>query len=58
MAKARVAILRTQPETVVEDYIKVCEFGGMNDALNPEKTTILKDNISWHFLYPGSNTPH
>jgi len=57
MAKARVAILRTQPETVVEDYIKVCEFGGMNDALNPEKTTILKDNISWHFLYPGSNTP-
>ena len=26
------------------------------EALDPEATTILKNNISWHMLYPSANT--
>jgi len=56
MNKPKVAILRTTPETVLTDYQRLCELAGMKDALDPSATTILKDNISWHLLYPSSNT--
>lgn len=56
MAKPKVAVLRTKPETVLDDYQRLCELAGMKDALDPSATTILKDNISWHLLYPGANT--
>jgi uncharacterized protein (DUF362 family) len=38
------------------DYQRLCELAGMRAALDATATTILKDNISWHLLYPGSNT--
>jgi hypothetical protein len=56
MAKSRVAVLRTKPETVLDDYQRLCELAGIGEALDPSATTILKDNISWHLLYPGANT--
>jgi hypothetical protein len=56
MAKPKVAVLRTKPETVLDDYRRLCELAGLKDALDPSATTILKDNISWHLMYPGSNT--
>lgn len=56
MAKSTVAVLRTKPETVLQDYQRLCELAGMREALDPNATTILKDNISWHLLYPSSNT--
>jgi uncharacterized protein (DUF362 family) len=56
MAKARVAVLKTTPDNVLEDYVRLCELAGMKDALSPAATTILKDNISWHFPFPGANT--
>lgn len=54
--KSVVAVLRTKPETVLDDYRRLCELAGMRQALDPSATTILKDNISWHLLYPGANT--
>jgi uncharacterized protein (DUF362 family) len=54
--KAIVAAVRTTPETVIEDYARVMELAGFKEALNPEKQTILKNNISWHMLYPAANT--
>ncbi len=56
MLKSKVAVLRTTPETVLEDYQRLCELAGMREAMDPTATTILKDNISWHLLYPGANT--
>ena len=56
MAKSKVAVLRTSPETILADYIRLMELGGMTSALDPGATTILKDNISWHFPFPGANT--
>ncbi len=56
MIKSKVAVLRTKPETVVEDYIRLMEMVGMEESLDKSAPTILKDNISWHFPFPGANT--
>lgn len=54
--KSRVALLRTTPTTVLDDVQRLMELGGAGVALAPDCTTILKDNISWHFPFPGANT--
>lgn len=56
MAKSKVAILRTKPETVIEDYIKLGELAGLKDSLKEGATTIIKDNISWELPMPSANT--
>ena len=54
--KARVAVLRTTPETVLQDYQRLFELAQGKTALAPNVTTMLKDNISWHFPMPAANT--
>ncbi len=56
MAKAKVAVIKCKPETILADIERLCDLAGMKDALAPGKTTILKDNISWHYPFPGANT--
>src|SRR5439155_2982021 len=56
MRKSVVAAVRTSPATVLRDTQRLAELGGVRDALQPGATTILKDNISWHFPFPGANT--
>jgi uncharacterized protein (DUF362 family) len=54
--RSQVVVLKTRPETVVEDYIRAQDMAGVARVLDPSKPVILKDNISWHFDYPGANT--
>ena len=54
--KARVSVLKTRPDTVLEDVGRVMELADVGSHLDPSTTTILKDYISWHFPYPGANT--
>jgi len=54
--KARVAVVKTKPETVLEDVARTMELAEVRRHLDPAATTILKDNISWHFPFPGANT--
>ena len=54
--KSQVAVLYTQPETVLRDYQRLFELAGGAEALRPHTPTILKDNITWHFPMPGANT--
>ncbi|MEA2064322.1 MAG: DUF362 domain-containing protein [Gemmatimonadota bacterium] len=56
MTKAKVAVLKTSPRTVLADYGRLAEMAGMAAALDRNCETILKDNISWHFAFPGANT--
>jgi uncharacterized protein (DUF362 family) len=56
MAKSKVAVLKCKPETILSDIERLCDLAGMKTALAPGKTTILKDNISWHYPFPGANT--
>src|SRR5438477_3405986 len=54
--KATVAALRTRPESVLDDYARLATLAGAREHLAPGATTILKDNISWHFPFPSANT--
>jgi uncharacterized protein (DUF362 family) len=54
--RAKVAILRTKPETAIEDYERLMHLADVRQHLDPSATTILKDNISWHFPFPSANT--
>ncbi len=56
MGKAKVAVLKCKPATIVEDIDRLCELGGMKQSLAAGSTTILKDNISWHYPFPAANT--
>jgi len=52
----KVAVVKTTPQTVLEDMQHAMELAGIKNALKQGATTILKDNISWHFPFPGANT--
>jgi uncharacterized protein (DUF362 family) len=54
--RSKVAALRVRPEGILEDIDRLCGLGGLPGALEHGRKTILKDNISWHFPFPGANT--
>jgi len=56
MPKATVALIRTRPETVMEDVDRAFTLGGGPAALDRSAPVILKDNISWHYPFPSANT--
>lgn len=54
--KSKVALVKTKPDSVLQDIARCCKLAGMPEALDRSATTILKDNISWHLPMPGANT--
>jgi uncharacterized protein (DUF362 family) len=54
--KPTIAICRTHPDRVLQDIPSLMETAGFAQALPRDKTTILKDNISWHFPFLSANT--
>jgi uncharacterized protein (DUF362 family) len=55
-AKAVVAALRTAPERILQDYDRLFDLANARAHLDASASTILKDNISWHFPFPAANT--
>ncbi|MBN2376464.1 MAG: DUF362 domain-containing protein [Sedimentisphaerales bacterium] len=56
MTRAKVAVIKTKAATVLEDIDGLLELAGIEEALPKDKTTILKDNISWHMPFLSANT--
>ena len=56
MARSQVAILKTQPSSVIADYHELLNLAGYQDVVDKTVDTALKVNISWHFFFPGSST--
>src|SRR5688572_29725665 len=56
MARSKVAVIRVDPDRVLDDVDRLCGLAEVERAFDPAATTILKDNISWHFPFPGANT--
>jgi uncharacterized protein (DUF362 family) len=54
--KPTIAICKTHPDRVLQDIPDLMKAAGFAQALPRDKTTILKDNISWHFPYLSANT--
>ena len=55
--KSKVAIVKTSPETVLEDYRRLLNLAGYQDTVDKTVDTALKVNISWHFFYPACSAP-
>jgi hypothetical protein len=56
MKKPKVAVLKTSAESVLQDIDRLFELAEIDRALDRERATILKDNISWHLFFPGANS--
>jgi uncharacterized protein (DUF362 family) len=54
--KGKVAVIKTQPDSVLEDTEKVMKLAGFETSLPKENRTGLKINISWQTWYPACST--
>ncbi len=54
--KSKVAVLKTTPETVLDDYGRLMRLADYEKHLPKDKDTALKINISWHVFYPACST--
>ncbi len=58
MGRSKVAILKTSPATVLEDYARLMRLADYQKFIPPGPDLALKINITWHFFYPAcSSTP-
>jgi uncharacterized protein (DUF362 family) len=56
VSRSVVAVLKTRPETVVEDFGKLMDLARYRDFVSTEAQVCLKINISWHLYFPGCST--
>ena len=56
MAKAKVAVINTSPQTVLEDYKKLLHLADYQSYLPKDTEIALKINISWYYFYPACST--
>ncbi|MBD3368840.1 DUF362 domain-containing protein [Candidatus Fermentibacteria bacterium] len=54
--KSRVAVLKTTPETILDDYRKLMRSVGYTDVLDGSADVLLKINVSWHHWFPACST--
>ena len=52
----KVAVLKTTPETVLEDYKKLMHLAEYKKFISKKNDTILKLNLSWSLYYPACST--
>lgn len=54
--RSTVAVVKTQPDSVIQDIQRVMELAGVTRHLKKNTQTILKVNITWHFYFPACST--
>jgi uncharacterized protein (DUF362 family) len=53
---ARVAVVRTRPERIIQDYARVMELAGYRDTIAKDRDTLLKLNLSWTKYFPACSS--
>jgi hypothetical protein len=53
---ARVAVIRTRPDTVIQDYARVMDLAGYHDTLLRDRDTLIKLNLSWTKYFPSCSS--
>lgn len=56
MKRSKVIVLRTSPNSVLEDYAKLMRLAGYNTILSKDTDIILKLNLSWTKYFPGCSS--
>ena len=52
----RVAVIRTRPETIIEDYARLMDLARYRDVLPRGRDTLLKLNLSWTKYFPSCSS--
>ena len=53
---ALVAVVKTRPETVLDDYTRLMEAARWRDSLDMRQDTVIKLNLSWTKYFPACST--
>jgi uncharacterized protein (DUF362 family) len=53
---ARVAVVRTRPDTVITDYARVMDLAGYRHTLSRDCDTLIKLNLSWTKYFPSCSS--
>jgi len=53
---AKVAILKTSPQTIIDDYKKLLSLSGYEKYLSCERDLIIKLNLSWTKYFPSCSS--
>jgi len=56
MAKSKVAVLRTSPQTVLEDYKRVMHAANYEGFISKNNETLIKLNLSWTKYFPSCSS--
>jgi len=56
MHKSRVAVLKTAPETVVQDYQKLLHLAEYQNFIPQDQETLIKLNLSWTKYFPACSS--
>jgi uncharacterized protein (DUF362 family) len=56
VAKAKVAVLKTNPQQVVIDYGKLMRAADYQDHISPERDLLIKLNLSWTRYFPACSS--
>ena len=56
MTRAKVAVLRTTPETVLDDYRKLMALADYGRFLPKDRDTLIKLNLSWTKYFPACSS--
>ncbi|MCE8423941.1 MAG: DUF362 domain-containing protein [Candidatus Methanoperedens sp.] len=54
---SKVSVIKTSPNTVLEDYKKLMHLADYEKVTLKNAKTILKINLSWSLFYPACSTP-
>ena len=54
--RALVAVVKTSPDSVLDDYAKLMELARYQDTLDRHRDTLLKLNLSWTKYFPACST--
>jgi uncharacterized protein DUF362 len=53
---ARVAVVRTRPDTIIADYARVMDLAGYQHTIARELDTLIKLNLSWTKYFPACSS--
>ncbi|MEW6685329.1 MAG: DUF362 domain-containing protein [Candidatus Edwardsbacteria bacterium] len=56
MPKSKVVVLRTSPETILDDYAKLMHLAEYEKFIDKDKDTLLKLNLSWTKYFPACSS--
>jgi uncharacterized protein (DUF362 family) len=56
MTRSTVAVVRTRPESILEDYARVMRLARYGETIDPAGETLLKLNLSWTKYFPACSS--